>query len=49
MHPAYQSLCWFAIGMATAMLVPMWIGAICCKSDNGITSVSTETRGPADN
>lgn len=48
MHPAYQSLCWFAIGIASAILVPMWIGAICRKSGDGITSVSTGSRDPAE-
>ena len=27
-HPAYQSMCWFALGIALTMLMPLWWDAI---------------------
>ena len=28
MHPAYQSMCWFANGIALTILLPMWARAV---------------------
>ncbi|MEZ5942378.1 MAG: hypothetical protein R3C18_13375 [Planctomycetaceae bacterium] len=28
MHPAYQSVCWFGLGIAMTILFPMWVSAL---------------------
>ena len=28
MHPAYQSMCWFANGIALSILLPLWLNAV---------------------
>lgn len=28
LHPAYQSLCWFLLGISLTILVPMWYRAV---------------------
>ncbi len=32
MHPAYQSMCWFANGIALSILVPMFFAAVRARS-----------------
>ena len=32
MHPAYQSLCWFANGIGLSILIPMFVRALRAKS-----------------
>ena len=38
MHPAYQSLCWFANGIGLGLLVPLWWAVVWGKrkQDSGV-------------